>query len=258
MGERGVHQRRQGVVIQEPLSGIKADNEFRRRWWDEGGVVQRASGRPDPVLAAPKLPRRSHVAPNAPHEKFVHLAHQAQRHGQRGQAFQAVLQSGYVVAHLSQVGRASLHCCSSFSGQQLSQSRLGPLNAAGKHGLFTDKGPDQKVRIGQAPPFARKPAYSPVGVRRLTVSPSSHARAAEARLAHRPDIHRDSSPDGHEADMLAQTQMSRCSLLAEVRIAETLIISLAPFRKQARSVFFTNSQLKTRLAFLLTGHGSRA
>ena len=44
--------------------------------------------------------------------------------------------------------------------------------------------------------------------------------------------------------MLAHTQMPCWSLLVEARIAEALIISLAPFRKQAQSVFLTNPQLK--------------
>ena len=82
-----------------------------------GGGVQRAPGGSHPILAAPELPWRGHAAPNAPHQAFVHLAHQAQRHGQGVQPLQSVLQGSHVVADLPQVGRASLHHRSGLGGE---------------------------------------------------------------------------------------------------------------------------------------------
>ena len=148
--------------MQEPLPGVQARHEFRRRRRDVGGVIQRTPGWPDPVLAAPELPRCSHVAPNAPHQPFVHLAHQAQRQRQHVQSFQAVLQGGYIVAHLPQIGRASLHGRAGLGGQQLPKGRLSSLNAAGKNGLLAEERSHQEVGVGQPPSLAGKPADSPV------------------------------------------------------------------------------------------------
>ena len=229
-----MHQRRQGLVIQEPLPCIEAGHEFR--WWrrDVGGVVQRASGRPDPVLAAPELTGRGHVASDAAHETFVHLAYQAQRHGQRIEAFKAVLQGSHVVAYLAQVGGASLHVRARLGGEQLSQGRLGSLDAAGQDGFLVDEGPDQEVGIGQPSPFARKPADSPVGGREVDGEPlvPRHGRGKWGR--HMGLISpRDSSPYGHEAGVCVQWLLSHRSLFAETKRVETLIIVYATLRKQA-------------------------
>jgi hypothetical protein len=73
----------------------------------------------------------------------------------------------HVVAHLPEVGGASLHHCSGLGGEQLAQGRLGSLDAAGQNGLLADKGTHQEVGIGQAPSLAGKPADSPVGGRKV-------------------------------------------------------------------------------------------
>ena len=167
MGDRGVYQRRQGLVMQEPLPGVETAHELRGRRRDVSGLAQRRPGGSDPVLTAPELPGGGHVSPNAPHQEVVHFPHQAQRHGQRLQACKPVLQCDDVVAHLPQVGGASLDGGPGFVGEQLSKGRLCSLDPAGLHRLLAHEGPDQQVGIGQPPSFARKPPDGPVGGRKL-------------------------------------------------------------------------------------------
>ena len=167
----GVHQRGQPLVIEEPLPCVQTVHEFRGRRRNVGRVVQRASGWPDPVLAAPELAWRRRIAPDAAHETLVHLAHQAQGHGQRLHAFEAVFQGGHVVGYLTQVVGASLHDRARLGGEQLPQGRLGPLDAAGQDGLLPNEGPYQEVGIGQAPSFAGKPADGPIGGREAQGDP---------------------------------------------------------------------------------------
>ena len=85
VGDGGVHERRQGLVVEEPLPGGEARHQLIGRGRDVGRVVHRAARRSDPVLAAPELARRRHVPAHPPHEVLVQLAHEPQRNGQRRQ-----------------------------------------------------------------------------------------------------------------------------------------------------------------------------
>ena len=131
MRQSSVNQRGQGVVVQEPFPRVQACHEFRGRRRNIGRVFQRATRRPNPILAAPKLPRCSGISSHSPHQAFVEFAHEAQRNRQGLQSFQPILQRGDVVAHLLQIGRTSHRSRVGLGSQQFAEGRLSPLDAAG-------------------------------------------------------------------------------------------------------------------------------
>ena len=167
VGDGGVHERWEGLVVEEPLPGIQARHQFLRRRRDIGRVVQGAARRSDPVLAAPELARRRHVPADAPHEVLMQLTHEAQRDWQRREALQTVLEGGDVVAHLAQVVGAAVDGAAGLGRQQLAEGRLRPFNAAGEDGFLAHKGADEEVRVGKTPSLAREPADGPVRSRQV-------------------------------------------------------------------------------------------
>ena len=74
-----------------------------------------------------------------------------------------MLERDHVIAHLAQVGRTALHSRASFGREQLAQSRLSSLDAAGEHCLAAHERADQEMRIRQPPPFAREASDRPIG-----------------------------------------------------------------------------------------------
>ena len=93
----------------------------------------------------------------------MQLAHQTQRGGQRLQAIEAVLEGGDVVAHFAQILGAALDGGAGLGREQLAESRLGSLDAAGEDGFLPNKETDEEMRIGKTASFPRKPADGPVG-----------------------------------------------------------------------------------------------
>ena len=161
--ERGVHQRREGVVVKELLPLPKAGHQLAGRRGNVPGVLEDASGRTDPVLGAAKLSRGSRVSPDAPHQSLVQLPHETQGERQRVQAPYPVLQGGHVVGHLLQIGCIPFDLCPGPRGKQLAQGSLRALDAAGKHRFPVQERPDEQVRIRHQPPFPGEPAYRQVG-----------------------------------------------------------------------------------------------
>ena len=135
--QRRVDQRRQVLVMQKLLPIAETLHQLRGRRRHVGGVTQYASRRTGSVLAAPELGRRGRVAANAAHQALVYFSDQAERQGKNGEALDPILESGYVVAHLVQVGRTSLDGGPGLGGQELAKRRLRSLYATGKDRLPT-------------------------------------------------------------------------------------------------------------------------
>ena len=142
------------------------------RWWrDERSLAQRAAAGPNPVLRRPVDAGRRVRASHAGHQFGVKLASQPKRQRQRLEPLHAVLERPDVIGHFTKVGRAPIHRRARLRGQQFSQGRPRPLDPARQHGLASDEGSDQEVRVRQTPPFSCQAPDETISVRQRTYQP---------------------------------------------------------------------------------------
>ncbi len=78
--------------MQKTLEGVQGGLHLVHRRRDVDSVLQRATRRADPVLAAPKLARRLVLTAHAFHQTGMDFADQAQAQRQRLQPLQAILE----------------------------------------------------------------------------------------------------------------------------------------------------------------------
>lgn len=88
------------------------------------------------------------VATDALHQAGVKLSNEPQRERQVPEPFDPVLERRDVVAHLSEVVRASRDGCAGLGRQQLAQGCLGALDPTGEDRLPPQERPDQEVWVG--------------------------------------------------------------------------------------------------------------
>jgi hypothetical protein len=122
------------------------------------------------------------ISPDAAHQFFVQLGHQADGQRQGIQALDAVIERGDVVANFPQVLRASFHRHARVSGEQFSQGGLGAFDPAEIHRLALNKGPDQQVRVGQTTSFPGQPSENLVGIRQRPHKPRRPAQRRGKRV----------------------------------------------------------------------------
>jgi hypothetical protein len=166
VGEADLDQlRKVGRGMEELFKIAEELRNILGRRGDEGGVVQRAASRANPVLGATQFAGSESSAANALEELFVDLPDQADRQREFLEALQAVVHGRDVVDHLIDVAGRVRGQNLGFGGEKILEGALGPFDLAGEHGLLADVHEDEKVRIGKCLDGSIQSTQSPVRLR---------------------------------------------------------------------------------------------
>ncbi len=105
MDQAGAHQLRDiRWGMDELFQGIQSLVHLIHWRRDNGGALDGAARRSDPILAAAKFARSEVLPAHAFHQYPMHLPDQAQADRQGLRALQAVIQGAHVVVHLTHIG----------------------------------------------------------------------------------------------------------------------------------------------------------